>query len=29
VLATRRGQFSVAVLGVFVFVAVFGSLLAP
>jgi len=29
VLATRRGQFSVAVLGVSVFVAVFGSLLAP
>ena len=29
VLATRRGQFSVAVLGVFVIVAIFGSLLAP
>jgi peptide/nickel transport system permease protein len=29
VLATKRGKFSAAVLGVFLFVAVFGALLAP
>jgi peptide/nickel transport system permease protein len=29
VLATRRGRFSVAVIGLFLFLAVFGSLVAP
>jgi peptide/nickel transport system permease protein len=29
VLATKRGQFSAGILGLFLFVAVFGSLLAP